>query len=277
VTDGAARRIGKKVNGTLVQGFLYQDQLNAVAELDSSGNVVSRFVYGSMPHVPDYIVRGGITYRIISDHLGSVRMVVDTGTGEVAQRIDYDAFGRITRDTHPGFQPFGYAGGLYDQHTGLTRFGARDYDSHTGRWTAKDPILFGGGQANLYLYADNDPINRHDADGLDASRVRTWTDRVWDLGSEAKSWWDRKKTADKATETAAEVTETLASNESKPEKAARIMQCILDWIEDFQPVPLTPAAPAKEALRRGLEHSRDQRDFGSINRGVQRQLREIGM
>jgi hypothetical protein len=43
--DGKNRRIGKKVNGALVQGFLYQDQLEPVAALDSSGNVVARFVY----------------------------------------------------------------------------------------------------------------------------------------------------------------------------------------------------------------------------------------
>lgn len=33
--------MGKKVGGALVQGFLYGDQLNPVAELDGSGNVVS--------------------------------------------------------------------------------------------------------------------------------------------------------------------------------------------------------------------------------------------
>jgi len=30
------------------------------------------------------------------------------------------------------FQPFGFAGGLYDQHAKLTRFGERDYDAETG-------------------------------------------------------------------------------------------------------------------------------------------------
>ena len=36
------------------------------------------------------------------------------------------------RDTNPGFQPFGFAGGMYDAATGLVRFGARDYDAETG-------------------------------------------------------------------------------------------------------------------------------------------------
>jgi len=159
VVDGQNRRVGKKVNGTLVQGFLYQNQLNPVAELDGTGNVVSRFVYGSKANVPDYMVKGGITYRIVSDHLGSPRLVIDTTTGAIVQRMDYDEFGNVTVDTNPGFQPFGFAGGLYDQHTGLTRFGARDYDAQVGRWTVKDPVLFLGGDTNLYGYVLNDPID----------------------------------------------------------------------------------------------------------------------
>jgi RHS repeat-associated protein len=165
VVDGQNRRIGKKINGVLVQGFLYQNQLNPVAELDGSGNVVSRFVYGTKANVPDYMIKGGVTYRIVSDHLGSPRLVINTTDGSIAQRMEFDEFGNITADTNPGFQPFGFAGGLYDQHTGLTRFGARDYDAQVGRWTAKDPIKFVGGDTNLYGYALNDPVNIVDPSG----------------------------------------------------------------------------------------------------------------
>ncbi len=166
VVDGQNRRIGKKLNGVLTQGFLYQNQLNPVAELDGTGNIVSRFVYGTKANVPDYMVKGGVTYRIVSDHLGSPRLVINTTDGSVAQRIDFDEFGNIILDTNPGFQPFGFAGGLYDQHTGLTRFGARDYDAQVGRWTAKDPIDFGGRDANLFGYTFSDPVNGADASGL---------------------------------------------------------------------------------------------------------------
>ena len=68
--------------------------------------------------------------------------------------------------TEPGFQPFGFAGGLYDQHTKLVRFGARDYDPEVGRWTAKDLISFLGRGANLYAYGLNDPVNLTDSFGL---------------------------------------------------------------------------------------------------------------
>jgi RHS repeat-associated protein len=84
----------------------------------------------------------------------------------VAQRLDYDEYGRVTQNTNPGFQPFGYAGGMVDDATGLTRFGARDYDPVIGRWTAKDPIGFAAGETNLYEYVGGDPINSVDATGL---------------------------------------------------------------------------------------------------------------
>lgn len=148
------------------QGFLYGLARGPMAELGANGNVVSRFVYGVRSTAPDYMTRGGRTYAIVGDQLGSPRSVVDTATGQVVQEMDFDDFGRVTRDTNPGFQPFGFAGGLYDRDTGLVRFGARDYDPRNGRWTTKDPIGLGGGDANLYAYAGSDPVNRADPDGL---------------------------------------------------------------------------------------------------------------
>jgi len=166
LVDGLTRRIGKKVNGTLVQGFLYDERGRIVAELSGSGTLVSRFVYASRLNAPDYMIRGANRYRLISDQLGSIRLVVNAADGSIAQRLDYDAFGVVTGDSAPGFQPFGFAGGLYDRDTHLVRFGARDYDAATGRWTSRDPILFASGETNLYAYALNDPVNRQDASGL---------------------------------------------------------------------------------------------------------------
>jgi RHS repeat-associated protein len=158
--------VGKQLNGALTQGFLYKDALNVVVQLDGSGNVVNRFVFGSKPNVPDYFTSSAGMFRILSDHLGSPRLVVNTSSGSVAEEIDYDEFGNVTNDTSPGLTPFGFAGGLYDAGTGLVRFGARDYDASIGRWTAKDPIRFDGGQVNLYVYANNDPVDSKDPDGL---------------------------------------------------------------------------------------------------------------
>jgi len=185
--DARNRRIGKRVDGVLEQGFLYRDPLNPVAELDAAGDIVARFVYGAKPHVPAYMVKGGVTYRIITDHLGSVRLVVNTVTGAIAQRLDYDEFGQVLADSSPGFQPFGFAGGLYDPDTGLVRFGARDYDPSVGRWTAKDPIGFEGGDTNLYTYVSNDGVNRIDPTGLQGEET---VRELNELGKEAQKYGD---------------------------------------------------------------------------------------
>jgi RHS repeat-associated protein len=166
VVDGQRRRVARKVNGTLVQAFIYQGQYRVVAELNGSGTVVSRFVYATRFNVPEYMIKAGVTYRIVTDHLGSPRLVINSTTGAVTQRMDYDEFGNVLSDTNPGFQPFGFAGGLYDPDTKLVRFGARDYDPATGRWTAKDPIGFWGADSNLYAYASGNPVNETDSYGL---------------------------------------------------------------------------------------------------------------
>ena len=183
IVDGSNRRVGKKVDGNLVQGFLYQDQLNPVAELDGLGQVVSQFIYADKSNVPAYMIKGGNTYRIISDHLGSPRLVINLADGSIAQRMDYDEFGNVLQDTNPGFQPFGFAGGLYEAKTGLVRFGARDYDAESGRWTARDPIGFAGGDTNLFGYVSNDPINFVDPDGLVRLRPgRDWANPKFSAG-----------------------------------------------------------------------------------------------
>jgi len=182
--DARNRRVGKKVDGALLQGFLYRDQLNPVAELDADGNVTARFIYADRVNVPSYMVKDGTTYRIVSDHLGSPRLVIDMRNGSVAQRIDYDAFGNVLNDSNRGFQPFGFAGGIDDQDVGLVRFGARDYDAEIGRWTVKDPIRFTGRAYNLFQYVSAEPINQIDRTGLSSSLgVKL---ECYDLGSDGE-------------------------------------------------------------------------------------------
>ncbi len=165
IHDGLNRRIGKRVNGTLVKGWLYAEGLNPIAELDGNGQVVAQFIYSVDDHVPNVMIKNGVSYRIITNHLGSPRLVINTATGATVQAITYDPWGVVLSDINPGFQPFGFAGGLYDASTGLTRFGARDYNAEIGRWTSKDPLRFGGGDTNLYRYVGNDPINFIDPAG----------------------------------------------------------------------------------------------------------------
>lgn len=173
LVDGMNRRIRTKLNDQFKSAFIYQDGLRPIAQLNPNGTVKAMFVYGHRLNVPDLMVKAGVSYRIISDHLGSPMFVIREGTGQVMQEIKYDTWGNVLSDSNPGFQPFGFAGGLYDSTTGLVRFGARDYDPSIGRWLNKDPIRFDGGW-NVYVYAYNNPVNLIDSDGLRPDDPAYW-------------------------------------------------------------------------------------------------------
>jgi RHS repeat-associated protein len=111
------------------------------------------------------MTKDGSHYYLAYDQVGSLRAVVDA-SGTIVKRIDYDSFGNTLADTNPSFEvPFGFAGGLHDRDTGLVRFGYRDYDPDTGRWTAKDPIGFASG-AYIYGYCADSPVAYTDPLGL---------------------------------------------------------------------------------------------------------------
>jgi RHS repeat-associated protein len=169
VTDGKGRRIGKMVNGVLTKQWIYRDQLKPVAELDGAGNLVAEFIYGTKSATPDLIVRGGATYRIVSDQLGSPMVAVNTvNSSDIRYGATYSAFGERTLVAGAeDWMPFGFAGGIYDPDTKVIRFGVRDYGPATGRWLSKDPIRFDSSDRNLYGYTVNDPINSLDPSGND--------------------------------------------------------------------------------------------------------------
>ena len=53
------------------------------------------YYYGDKPNVPEAMDKDGKSYRIVSDQLGSVRLVMDASTGEIAQQLNYDAWGQV--------------------------------------------------------------------------------------------------------------------------------------------------------------------------------------
>ena len=106
------------------------------------------------------------TYYLHYDQVGSLR-VVSNQQHQIVKEIVYDTYGNILKDTNQSITiPFGFAGGLHDKDTNLVHFGYRDYDSQRGKWTAKDPIGFSGGDTNLYGYVLGDPVNFVDPEGL---------------------------------------------------------------------------------------------------------------
>ncbi len=162
--DSRGRRIARAANGVRTHAWLYGEGLMPLAEYDGAGALRTTFIYGGR-WTPLAFIRNGVTNHIITDQLGSPRLVVDAG-GAVTKRVDYDAFGNVVLDTAPTIDlPFGFAGGTADPDHELIRFGARDYQPSLGRWTAKDAILFAGG-FQLYGYVGNDPVNNGDQNGL---------------------------------------------------------------------------------------------------------------
>jgi RHS repeat-associated protein len=181
VLDPGGRRIGKKINGVLVQGFVYGDEITPIAEFDGAGSVVAVFVYATGRTAPDYVVKGTSKYRILADHVGTPRFLIDADTGAVTEQLEHDVWGQVLADTSPGFQPFGFAGGVLDRDTGLVHMGAREYDSATGRFTSVDPLSFGGGDTNLYAYVGGNPLNAVDPSGLSAGAlVLGGLEALWD-------------------------------------------------------------------------------------------------
>jgi YD repeat-containing protein len=90
--DALGRRIAKHKNGNLERGWIW-DGDRIVAEFNSTGAIMSQFFYTSGRHVPDMMLKGGALFRIVSDDLGSVRVVVKMGDGGQWQRLDYDEWG----------------------------------------------------------------------------------------------------------------------------------------------------------------------------------------
>lgn len=129
------------------------------------GGQLTAFVYDDAGILLN-LVRGGATYSVACDQVGTPRVVVDD-SGTVVKTIERDSWGNVISDSNPSFDlPIGFAGGYEDPDTGLVHFGFRVYDPGTGRWLGLDPLLFAGGQTNLYLYVRGDPINLVDPSGL---------------------------------------------------------------------------------------------------------------
>jgi RHS repeat-associated protein len=167
LVDGMGRRVVRKLRDAVTHQWLYRDGLNPIAELNATDAVISRFVYASRANIPDFVIRDGKTYRIIADHLGSPRLVINVNDiNDIPYRANYSATGVATAvgGTSLDWLPFGFAGGMFDKSTNLVRFGARDYDPSIGRWVSKDPSRFRGG-INLYVYSWNDPVNFRDRTG----------------------------------------------------------------------------------------------------------------
>jgi RHS repeat-associated protein len=162
--DGLGRRVSRN-DSTGTAQYIYGDPSSHLVTAVRSPAGIFTALYYDTAGLLFNLERAGVRYFVATDQAGTPRMV-STSTGTIVKVVEYNSFGRLVNDSNPTFDlPIGYAGGLADGATGLVHFQARDYEPWSGRWTARDPILFAGGQANLYLYVGNSPIQYRDPSG----------------------------------------------------------------------------------------------------------------
>ena len=133
-------------------------------EFDGAGALLARYSHGDRVDQPLTIQRGGQSYFYHTDHLGSIRLVTDAA-GAVVNSYDYDAYGNFEAISETVVSPYAYTGREYDGESGLHYYRARYYDPQTGRFLQEDPLGFAAGDANLYRYVFNNPVNLTDPGG----------------------------------------------------------------------------------------------------------------
>lgn len=159
------RRIVQSINGIFTT-FTY-DGDNSWADFDSAGNVISRYLHGE--GLDDLLARHRPTEGTswyLTDRLGSVRDLANADGTSIISHIEYDSYGNI-RATSGSFytERYAYTGREFDAATGLYYYRARYYDANVGRFITQDPISFNSGDANLYRYVINSPLNYVDPFG----------------------------------------------------------------------------------------------------------------
>ena len=186
--DGYGTIIAINSESTTV-GLLNGRHGRPVAVVEADGTPLALLAGGTRRETPLLAIGWDRTLFIATDHVGSVRAVVDIATGELVEEERFDVWGRSTLHNGSSVVPFGFGGALRDRSNGLVHFPARTYSPDLMRWLSRDPEFFQGGSSNLYAYAANDPVNRRDPTGRKVEICRRATDVVPFDGAE--HWWIR--------------------------------------------------------------------------------------
>ena len=177
----------------VVAEYEWEDLLRLMHYVDIRSGLDYTFSYGKR-RAPEAVTISGrpeameaatgiyaerLTLHISVDQVDSIRLLA-TPEGRLVKYVEYDSFGNMIKDTRPQLCfPLGFACGLDDTYTGFVRFGFRDYHPLVGRFTAKDPVGYTGGDNDLWDYCVDDPVSCSDPLGL-------WTQANFDESKVAR-------------------------------------------------------------------------------------------
>ncbi|WP_055073653.1 RHS repeat domain-containing protein [Pseudanabaena sp. 'Roaring Creek'] len=172
------QRIAKTVDtdgdgslAAVTERYVYGRDQNIDLIFDENGNVNHRYLFGNGVDQIEADESNGNVRWALTDHLGSVRDIVDD-SGTMLNHIVYDAFGGVTSQTDESVVfRYGYTARELDAESGLQYNRARYLDSFTGKFISEDPISFKGEDTNLYRYVFNSPIGYNDPSGLAGVRA----------------------------------------------------------------------------------------------------------
>jgi RHS repeat-associated protein len=137
--------------------------LGPEAEVDEAG-VWTKYVHDDVKRVGTGA--GAAPFFHHRDHLKSIKVITNASGVEV-QRTTYAAYGDRSSQTGSHVETKSFIGERRDEESGLLFLNARFYDPALGRFISPDwwdPNKPGVGTCR-YCYADNDPVNKSDANG----------------------------------------------------------------------------------------------------------------
>ena len=164
--DHTGSKVKKVVDGVTTEYRMAGDLL--VSET-ADGQTVW-YMYDSGANLVS-MVSGGKNYFYIRNIQNDVIALIDEDGNEVVH-YTYDSWGKILsitgslKDTVGQQNPFRYRGYFYDTETGMYYLKSRYYDPELRRFISADGQINGGMLgSNLYIYCENDPVNRYDPFG----------------------------------------------------------------------------------------------------------------
>lgn len=157
--DALGRRVSKTVDGATTE-YLY-DRENVIQELSSSTPTANMLAAG----VDEVFLRTDANgaRSLLADGIGSTLTLTDS-SGVSHTNYTYDPFGRTAVSGGGSNNPSQFTNRENDG-AGLYYFRARYYSPVLQRFISEDPENFAGGDANLYSYVGNSPVNFVDPSG----------------------------------------------------------------------------------------------------------------